>query len=118
MGDSIRRQYNCAICGKQHDIVLPLNISRDKGTFPFAHVFLHKMERDGDIEEKDIDILTTLYIDADLAIRHVEVKKLVKSDIISKNDSKNIISRLMEEIARLQEENARLVRALKTATKG
>ena len=57
-----------------------------------------------------IDILTTLYIDANLAIRGVEGVRLTSSDVISKDDSSEIVTKLTNYILQLQEENNELER--------
>jgi hypothetical protein len=110
----ILKNYYCSICKKHHDITLPNDIAKNRESYPFAHIFLHKLEgNSSSIEDSGADILTTLYIDANLAIRGAEVKKLVAGDIISKDDSKNIITELMEEMARLQDELTHLQKEYK-----
>nr|MDO8118768.1 hypothetical protein [Candidatus Sigynarchaeota archaeon] len=100
----VSKSYFCTVCKTQHKLDLPADLAKGRDAYPFSHVFLHKVEKSTNIEEIGTDILTTLYIDANLSIRGVEVKKLVGGDIISKDDSKAIISELMEEIGRLQGE--------------
>ena len=104
----VKKDYYCSICKAKHTIELPENMASGKDAYPFSHVFLHKLERIDDISETGVDILTTLYIDANLSIRGVEVKKLLCGDIMSTQDSRAIIHQLMEEIARLQDEVAHL----------
>ena len=92
----------------KHPIQLDSKLSDSRESYPFSHVFLHKVQNSENLDEIGADILTTLYIDANLAIRGVEVKLLDVSDIISKDDSKNIIVNLMEELATLQDEVTQL----------
>ncbi len=63
------------------------------------------------IEDKDKDILTTIYIDAHLNIRGVEV--LLNEDdtnILSKDTSKEIIGKLTRHILELQDEHEILIK--------
>ena len=104
MADPVHMTFRCTLCKRDHHISLPADMAKGKESFPFSYVFLHKLEsNDGNIDEIGIDILTTLYIDANMKIRGVETKKLTSGDIISKDDSKNIITNLMEEMGRLQD---------------
>ncbi len=105
MEEPLLKNYYCSLCKKHHDILLAKELAKNRESYPFAHIFLHKMEgSNGDIDDVGTDILTTLYIDANMAIRGSEVKKLAACEIISKDDSKNIVTELMEEMARLQDE--------------
>ncbi|MHA1791693.1 MAG: hypothetical protein ACTSVI_03550 [Promethearchaeota archaeon] len=104
MSDQVKKNFFCNVCKTHHDIILSTDLIKDREKFPFAYVFLHKIKNSENVEEIGLDVLTTLYIDANLSIRSVEVKKLVSSDIMSKDDSKNIITELVEEIARLQDD--------------
>ncbi|MBN2153254.1 MAG: hypothetical protein JW839_17500 [Candidatus Lokiarchaeota archaeon] len=109
MEEPVPKNYYCSICKKHHDILLPKDLVKNRESYPFAHIFLHKLEgSSSSIDDVGADILTTLYIDANLAIRGSEVKKLAACDIISKDDSKNIVTELMEEMARLQDELTRI----------
>lgn len=104
MADPVHTTFRCTLCNKDHHIELPADMAEGRESFPFSYVFLHKLEsKDSNIDEIGIDILTTLYIDANMKIRGVETKKLTSGDIISKDDSKNIITNLMEEMGRLQD---------------
>jgi hypothetical protein len=109
MEESLLKNYYCNLCKKHHDILLAKDLVKNRESYPFAHIFLHKLEGDSaNIDDVSVDILTTLYIDANLSIRGAEVKKLVTGDIISKEDSKNIVTELMDEMARLQDELTKL----------
>ena len=62
--EHVMRQYNCRICGENHDVVLNANLLKEDAKYPIPYVFLH-----GDLK----NILTTLYLDKDLQIRGVDV---------------------------------------------
>ncbi len=113
MEEPVLKNYYCNICKKYHDILLAKDLAKNRESYPFAHIFLHKLEGSKNIDDVGADILTTLYIDANMAIRGSEVKKLVACEIISKDDSKNIATELMEEMARLQDELTRVQKECK-----
>ena len=98
----IRRIYNCAYCKRTHFIDLAKDLAENKPRYPFPHVFLHSSE--GDLN----DILTTLYLDAQLQIRGVEILKLENNDIFSESLTKKITEKLMDMIIRLEQENIEL----------
>lgn len=98
----IRRIYNCSYCKRTHSIQLEENMADEKPRYPFPFVFLHSSE--GELN----DLLTTLYLDAQLQIRGVEVVKLDNSDIFSETLTKKITEKLMEMIVKLEEENLQL----------
>lgn len=108
MEEPVLKNYYCSLCKRYHDISLPKDLAKNRESYPFAHIFLHKLEGGKDIDDVGADILTTLYIDANMAIRGSEVKRLVACDFISKDDSKNIATELMEEMARLQDDLTKL----------
>nr|MDO8109174.1 hypothetical protein [Candidatus Sigynarchaeota archaeon] len=103
MAEPDKKSYYCSICKKYHEIVLKKELLKNRESFPFSHIFLHKMELSADIDDIGADILTTLFIDANLAIRGAEVRKLATTDIIAKDDFTNILSQIMEEMGRLQD---------------
>jgi hypothetical protein len=118
MEEPLLKNYYCSICKKHHDVLLAKDLAKNRESYPFAHIYLHKLEgSSNNIEDVGADILTTLYIDANLAIRGSEVKKLVAGDIISKEDSKNIVTELMEEMARLQDDLTKLQKAYRELAK-
>lgn len=98
----VKRVYNCNYCKKTHFVELSEDLAKDQPRYPFPHVFLHSSE--GELN----DILTTLYLDAQLQIRGVEVMKLAESDIFSEALTKKITDKLMEMIVKLEEENVQL----------
>jgi len=110
MTEKVDKSYQCPICKKQHTIALPKDLAKNREKFPFAHVIMHKFDGSTNIDDAGIDILTTLYIDANLAIRGVEGVRLTSSDVISKDDSSEIVTKLTNYILQLQEENNELER--------
>ena len=110
-GNKIKKIYRCPICKKTHDIYFPVDFANNRSKYPFSYVFLHKYENSENIEDKDKEILTTIYIDAQLNIRGVEV--LLNEDttnILSKDTSKEIIGKLTRHILELQDEHEILIK--------
>ncbi len=99
---TISRIYNCPKCKKTHTIKLEKSLAESRTRYPFPHVFIHSTE--GNID----DLLTILYIDAQLQIRAVDIIELENSNIFSEDLAKEIMDKLMEEILKLQEENLEL----------
>jgi len=77
-------------------------MTENRERYPFPFVFLHSLE------ENLEDLLTVLYIDANLDIRAVEIIELENSNIFSEVLAKEITEKLMNEIMALQEENMQL----------
>jgi hypothetical protein len=86
-------EYVCDVCKKQHKVELPKDLASSHTHFPFSYFHLH-----GDAK----DILSTLYLDANLKVRGVEVTKLDTGldDIFSKGQMMSIVRNLMDEIER------------------
>jgi hypothetical protein len=101
MNSKVKKIFFCPVCKKNHDIILDPLMAQNRPKYPFEHVYLHKFASDK-IEEAGIDVLTTLYIDADLNIRGAEALKLISSDIFSKEDTSEIINKLNNHIIELQ----------------
>jgi hypothetical protein len=102
MSENVIKKYMCPVCKINHDISFPKNMAKKYTSFPFTYVITHKFENSTNVDEKNLDILTTLYIDANLSIRGVEAMKLTTSDIISKDDSREMCVKLMNHITELQ----------------
>ena len=100
--ESVLKIYHCPKCQTTHTIKLSKSMSENRDRYPFPFVFLHSME------EKLEDLLTVLYIDANLDIRAVEIIELENSNIFSEDLAKEITEKLMNEIMALQEENMQL----------
>jgi len=109
--NKIKKLYRCPICKKTHEIYFHPDFANNRSKYPFSYVFLHKYESSENIEDKDKEILTTLYIDAQLNIRGIEA--LLNEDdtnILSKNTSKEIIGKLTYHILELQDEHEILIK--------
>lgn len=90
----VTREYHCKACEKQHKVELPADLASKHSQFPFAYFYLH-----GDAK----DILSTLYLDAELRVRGEESQKLDSEgfdDIFSKGQMLSIVRNLMGEIER------------------
>ncbi|RLI61230.1 MAG: hypothetical protein DRO88_13295 [Promethearchaeia archaeon] len=109
--DKVKKIYRCPVCKKTHEIYFPADFASNRSKYPFSYVFLHKYENSENIEDKDKEILTTIYIDAHLNIRGVEA--IINEDdtnILSKDTSKEIIGKLTRFILELQEEHEILIK--------
>ena len=100
--ESVSKIYHCPKCQTTHTIELLRSMTENRERFPFPHVFLHSLE------EKLEELLTVLYIDANLDIRAVEIIEVENSNIFSEDLAKEITEKLMNEIMTLQEENIQL----------
>ncbi len=98
----LNRFYNCPKCKIIHNIKIPKNITENRTAFPFPFVFLHSSE--DNLE----DLLTILYIDAQLHIRAVEIIEIENTNIFSENLTKQITEKLIDKIMSLEEENLHL----------
>jgi len=98
----LNRVYNCPKCKRIHSIKIPKNITENRASFPFPFVFLHSSE--DNLE----DLLTILYIDAQLHIRAVEIIEIENTNIFSENLTKQITEKLIDKIMSLEEENLHL----------
>ncbi|QEE16494.1 hypothetical protein DSAG12_02324 [Promethearchaeum syntrophicum] len=111
IGNKIKKIYHCPICKKTHEIFFQSDFANNRSKYPFSYVFLHKYENSENIEDKDKEILTTIYVDAQLNIRGVEA--LLNEDdtnILSKDISKEIIGKLTRFILELQDEHEILIK--------
>ena len=100
--ESALKIYHCPKCQTTHTIELLRSMTENRERYPFPFVFLHSLE------ENLEDLLTVLYIDANLDIRAVEIIELENSNIFSEVLAKEITEKLMNEIMALQEENMQL----------
>lgn len=92
----VKKRYRCPVCKDHHDVMLRKDLVDGHESFPFTHVFLH-----GDV----YNILTTLYLDADLRIRGVEARQLDNADnIFDKDQMKQMVVNLTNELSQLQED--------------
>jgi len=97
----VEKDFYCPLEKKKIKINLARSLVEGKKNFPVSYVYIH-----GPMS----DILTTLYIDANLSIRGVESVYLNNEDnIFSKEQTKEMMLKLMEEFTTIQKENERLI---------
>ena len=98
--DHVTTRYFCKVCNENHEITLSKDLLKEHKDFPFAFVYLHG---------KTHELVTTLYIDANLKIRGVEVTTLSEgSNLFSSEFSQSIAQTLVNEIQKLTKENEEL----------
>ncbi|MHA1745159.1 MAG: hypothetical protein ACTSWW_04105 [Promethearchaeota archaeon] len=108
---SVRKIFLCPICKTRHEIFFPLKFADNRSRFPFTYSFIHSFQNAVNIEDTDKDILTTLYIDAQLNIRGVEaILTGEDTNIINRETSQTIIAKLTQVIMDMQEEYAALLK--------
>ena len=100
--ESVLKIYHCPKCQTTHTVELSRKLSENRERYPFPFVFLHSLE------EKLEELLTVLYVDANLDVRAVEIIEVENSNIFSEELAKEITEKLMNEIMTLQEENMEL----------
>jgi hypothetical protein len=96
----IERTFRCRTCNKTHKIKLNKKIIEGREKFPFPFVFLHDHIKEDNYNE----LLTILYIDKNLQIRHSEVQLMDYDSLFSKEQVVAMISPLLEEITILRTE--------------
>ena len=102
--ESVIKRYRCPICKSTHKIKLNKNIKEGRTKFPFPYVILHDFINEGELKE----LITILYIDQSLQIRHVEIQEIVDDSLFSKSQIVAMTKTLFEENERLMEDVARL----------
>ena len=102
--DSVLKRYNCPICKANHTIKLERNIIDGRVKFPFPYVILHDFINKGELKE----LITILYIDHDLQIRHTEIQEIKGDSLFSKKQIVAMTKALFEENERLMQDVARL----------
>ena len=108
--DFIKRTFHCKICDKNHKVKLKKNLIEGRTKFPFPFIFLH--DHINGVEHKEI--LTILYIDKNLQIRHSEMQELDYDSLFSKEQVIAMMRPLLEEINILRTEVETLTTKLNT----
>jgi len=106
----IERTFRCNICIKTHKVKLKKNLIEGRIKFPFPFIFLH--DHINGVEHKEI--LTILYIDKNLQIRHSETQELGYDSLFSKEQVIAMMRPLLEEINILRTEVETLTTELNT----
>ena len=102
----IKRTFHCKICDKNHKVKLKKNLIEGRTKFPFPYVYLH--DHINGVEHKEV--LTILYIDKNLQIRHSEIQELGYDSLFSKEQVQAITKPLIKEIELLRDEIKKLNR--------
>lgn len=106
--ESIERHFSCNVCGVTHRVRLNKKLVEGRTKYPFPYVFLHD-HIDG-VEHKEV--LTILYVDKDLQIRHSEIQELGYDSLFSKEQVEAITKPLIKEIELLRHEIKKLNREI------
>ena len=110
----IMRLFHCPVCKTKHKLYFPKDFAENRVKYPFSYVYLHKLKETDDIDKLEIDILTTLYVDSNLNIRGVEAVIIEDgTNILSKDDSRKIITNLTKAILEMQEDYDKLYQKYK-----
>jgi len=99
--------YHCRICNKSHSIKFPRHFAENQTRYPFVFFSIHKYSGDSDEfnDKAGADIISTFYVDKNLTIRDVDVAwEDSSSNIMSENDTENLVMFLTETINEMQEQ--------------
>ena len=102
--DTIERRFDCRVCGSSHRVKLYKKLLEGRTKFPFPYVYLH--DHINGVEHKEV--LTILYIDNNLQIRHSEIQELGYDSLFSKEQVEAITKPLIKEIELLRDEIKKL----------
>jgi hypothetical protein len=103
-GEYVVKQYICPICKATHEVTLAKDLAANRTRFPFPYVYLHSRKESGGLQ----DLLTILYIDANLQVRGTEIILVEGGNIFSAELTRQISDKLTDRIEELEEENDRL----------
>jgi hypothetical protein len=106
--ETIERHFNCKVCGISHRVKLNKKLLKGRTKFPFPYVYLH--DHINGVEHKEV--LTILYIDNNLQIRHSEIQELGYDSLFSKEQVEAITKPLIKEIELLRDEIKKLNRQI------
>jgi len=98
------KHYRCKYCQSTHNVTLSKALLKGRTKFPFPYVILHDSINDNEVKE----LLTILYIDNNLQIRHAEVQELKDDNIFSKAQVVAMTKTLFEENEKLRQDVIRL----------
>ena len=104
MSDFVSKNFNCPLCQKSHSIEFPKDFAKNRRSYPFIHTYIHSYETKSPNSESGKDIITILYIDANLDIRHVEAMfQNAEGNIVSMDDAQRMIGFLTTQLDELQD---------------
>ena len=106
MGKYVRKLYFCRICDKSHPIKIPRDYADNQKRYPFVFFTIHKYEGNSEefLDKKEKDIIATLYIDNNYAIRDVDVAwEDSSANIVSEYDTQKLVGFLIEHVNDLQD---------------
>ena len=106
--DFVERHYNCKICSRTHRVKLNKNLIEGRTRFPTPYVFLHDSIKGAEHKE----VLTILYIDNNLQMRHSEIQELGYDLLFSKVQVEAITKPLIRENELLKDEIKKLKREI------
>jgi len=102
--ETVTKRYRCQICKTNHTIKLDKSITEGRSKFPFPYVILHDFINEGELKE----LITILYVDRDLQIRHTEIQEIKGDSLFSKKQIVAMTKALFEENERLMHDVAKL----------
>ena len=100
----VTKRYRCSICNSTHKVILSKDMCNGRSKFPFPYVILHDSIYNNEFKE----LLTILYIDQNLEIRHSEIQELRDDSLFSKKQVVAMTKTLFEENERLRQDVNRL----------
>ena len=96
MKESVSRSFYCQVCRETHKLTLKTSVLENQKNFPFVYIYFHG---------NDDEILTTLYLDANLTIRGAEGIKLDNIEgNFNQKKSELLIKKLAREIMELRKQ--------------
>ena len=111
--NTIIKRYRCKICNSTHTVKLSKEMLNARTKFPFPYVILHDSVQNNEFKE----LLTILYIDQNLQIRHTDIQETVDDSLFSKRQVVGMTKTLFEENERLRQDVARLTEEINNLKK-
>ncbi len=93
----VTKNFRCRACNETHKVKFDKRIIEGRTKFPFPYVFLHDNK-----EHKEL--ITILYVDKNLSVRHSEIQELGTDLLFSKEQVVALTKPLLEEIELLRDE--------------
>lgn len=100
----VRKSYYCPLCNTKHYVELPADFAEDRPAYPFVHTYMHTFSSTKPHHDTGKDIITMLYIDKNLEIRHAEAMfQNAEGNIVSMEDANKMIGFLTTQLQDLQD---------------